>query len=319
MKKFKLMKFALFLFICLTVLYLIFSELTLSVYELKKNLEKFNIKYLIIAIFFSVVSLLSNSFSLLLLYRSKIKIGFYQWSRYLYSSYILDHIPLVGQVYRAKKLKKKKNLSYNNFLALHSFAILINFFFLLILIRFFLLNEDFNFFNIDLEILNLIIVLYFIFLLFISNLIKFKSLLLNLGNNYIFQKLPDKYTNFFLILSNLLKKKLLILKFTILIMITHLFNFILFFFIFKTFNFTLDLNIQILIYLIFNISNLIKILPKNYVISEYVGASLIGKTAIGFAGGLLFFFLYRFLNIVCILLLFFYFSTNNYITRKKFI
>ena len=161
--------------------------------------------------------------------------------------------------------------------------------------------------------------LYFIFLLFISNLIKFKSLLLNLGNNYIFQKLPDKYTNFFLILSNLLKKKLLILKFTILIMITHLFNFILFFFIFKTFNFTLDLNIQILIYLIFNISNLIKILPKNYVISEYVGASLIGKTAIGFAGGLLFFFLYRFLNIVCILLLFFYFSTNNYITRKKFI
>jgi|LakMenEpi03Aug12_release.lakeMendotaPanAssembly.Ray.scaffolds.fasta_scaffold211776_2 hypothetical protein len=316
MKKFKLIKFILFFFICLTVLYLIFIELTFSFNELKKYFEKFNLKYLTMAVFFSVFTLLSNSFALLLLYRSNIKIGFYQWNTYLYNSYILDHIPLMGVAYRAKKLKEKKSLNYNNFLALHVFALLINFFLILALLDFFLLITDLNIFNINLELLNLLTVFYFIFLLFIYNLIKFRSLLLNLRNNHIFQKLLRKLLNFFLIQSYLLNNKLLTLKYSILITITHLLNFITFFAVFKTFNFTLDLNIQILIYLIFNISTLIKILPKNYIINEYVGASLIGKTAIGFAGGLIFFIFYRFLNLFCILLLFFYFGMNNYIKKK---
>lgn len=319
MKKFKLIKFSLYFFILLTVLYLILSELTSSFNGIKKNLEEINIKYLIIGVIFSAFFLLFNSYALLLLYRSKLKIGFNEWNTYLFKSYILDHIPFLGLFYRARKFKKKKNLYYNNFIVLHFFAILINFFLMLILIKFFLLNEDYNFFKIDLEILNLIIVLYFIFLLFIYNFVKLKSLLDNLGNNSIFHKLLGKFTNFFLILSSLQREKLLTLKFSILIMITHLFGLIFFFTIFRTLNFTLDLNIQILIYLIFNISTLIKILPKNYVISEYVGASLIGKTEIGFVGGLLFFILHRFLNIVCILLLFFYFSINYYLMRKKII
>ena len=113
MKKLKLIKFILFFFICLTVLYLIFSELILSFNELKKYFEKFNLKYLIIAVFFSVFTLLSNSFALLSLYRSNIKIGFYQWNAYLFNSYILDHIPFLGVAYRARKLKKNKNLNYN--------------------------------------------------------------------------------------------------------------------------------------------------------------------------------------------------------------
>jgi uncharacterized membrane protein YbhN (UPF0104 family) len=318
-KKIKFIKFTLLFFIFLIVSYLIFDELTLPFNEIKSYAEELNLAYLIIAIFFSSVSLLSNSFSLLLVYKPFIKIDFYLWSRYLFNSYILDHIPFIGPVYRARKLKRKKFLSYNKFLSLHVFALSINFFLLLISTRFFLLNDDFNFFNIDLKILNLIIVFYVIFLLFIYNLIKFKSLLFNTSNNSIFQKLLDTFFNFLIIQQTLLKNKLLILKYTILITITHLFNLITFFAIFKTFNFTLDLYIQILIYLVFNISTLIKILPKNYVISEYVGASLIGKTIIGFAGGLLFFISYRFLNLFCILLLFFYFNINNLIIKKKFI
>jgi uncharacterized membrane protein YbhN (UPF0104 family) len=314
--KFKFIKTTLLFFICLIVLYLIFDELTLSFNEIKSYTEEFNLAYLIIAIFFSSVSLLSNSFSLLLVYKPFIKIDFYLWSRYLFNSYILDHIPFIGQVYRARKFKRKKFLSYNKFLSLHVFALLINFFLLLISTRFFLLNDDFNFFNIDLKILNLIIVFYFIFLLLIYNLIKFKSLLFNTSNNSIFLKIIGFFFNFLLIQQTLLKNKLLILKYTILITITHLFNFITFFAIFKTFNFMLDLYIQILIYLVFNISTLIKILPKNYVISEYIGASLIGKTVIGFAGGLLFFIFYRFLNLFSCLLLFFYFNINNYIIKK---
>jgi hypothetical protein len=126
-----------------------------------------------------------------------------------------------------KQENLKKNLRYNNFIVLHFFAILINFFLMLILIKFFLLNEDFNFFKIDLEILNLIIVLYFIFLLFIYNFVKFKSLLDNLGNNFIFHKLLGKFTNFFFTIK-FTKGKLLTLKFSILIMITHLFGLIFF-------------------------------------------------------------------------------------------
>jgi len=291
----------------------------LSFNELKKYFETFNLKYLIVAIFFSIFSLLFSSYALLLLYRSNIKIGFNQWNTYLYNFYILDHIPLMGVAYRAKKLKKKKNLNYNHFMTLHVFAMLANFFLMLVLLVFFLLITDLNIFNINLELLILIMVFYFIFLLFIYNLIKFKSLLLSLSNNSIFQELLGKFLNVFLIQTYLLKNKLLILKYNILITITHLIHFITFFATFKTFNFTLDLNIQILIYLIFNISTIIKILPKNYIISEYVGASLIGKTAIGFANGLLFFIFYRFLNLFCILLLFFYFNINNYIIKKKFI
>jgi hypothetical protein len=319
MSKFQLIKFTLSFFILLTVLYLLFGELTYFYNQLRYALNNFDLKYLIIAIFFSIVSLLFNSYSLLILYRVNIKISFFQWCRYIYNSYVFDHIPFVGTVYRARKLKKKKGLNYNDFLALHVFAILLNFFLIFILLRFFLLNEDFNIFNIDLKLLNLIIVLYFTFLLFIYYLKKLKYLLLKLSNNYIYQKLLNTVLIFFLTQSYLLKNKLLILKYTILIMFTHLFSFIFFFFIFKTFSFTLDLSVQILIYLIFSISTLIKIFPKNYVINEYIGASLIAKTSIGFTGGLIFFILYRFLNLVSILLLFFYFNIASVKIKKKFI
>jgi hypothetical protein len=317
MKKFKFIKFTFFFSLCLAVLYLIYRELTFSFDEFKNYFDKINFKYLIIAFFFAIVSLLSNSYALLVIYRSNIKINFYQWNVYLYNSYLLDYVPFVGLAYRARRFKKKLNLNYIDFLSMHIFAMLINFFIILISIRFFLLNPDLNIFNIDLKLLNLIIIIFFIFLLFIYNLAKLRSLSSNLSNNYFFKKKLIKLLNFFFIYLNFIKNKLLMLKCILLIMLTNLLHLLLFFAIFKTFNFTLDLNFQIIIYLVFSISTLIKILPKNLVISEYIGASLIGKTAIGFAGGLIFFIFYRFVNLVSVLLFFFYFNIFKYIRTKK--
>jgi hypothetical protein len=319
MKILKLFKFISLFFICLVVLYLIFKELTFSFHGLKIYLENLNLIYVVVVIFFSAIAQVSNSYTLLLLYRTNIKIDFNRWNTYLYNSYVLDHIPFLGTVYRARKLKRKVNLNYNNFLSLFVFALLINFLLMSITLIFFLLITDFNIYNINLKLLNLIVALFFIFLFFIYNLSKFKFLLFNLSNNFIYQKLLNVFLNLFLIQQSILKNRLLILKLTFFLIITNLLHLFIFLSIFKVFNYTVDLNIQILVYLIFAISTLIKILPKNFVISEYIGASLMAKTVIGFAGGLVFFIFYRFVHLVCMLLLFFYFNINYYLTRKKFI
>ena len=167
--------------------------------------------------------------------------------------------------------------------------------------------------------MNLVIALFFIYLFFIYNFNKFKFLLLNLSNNFISQKLLNNFLNLFLIHESLFKNRLFILKFIFFLIITNLLHYFVFFSIFKVFNLTLDLNIQILFYLIFSVSTLIKILPKNFIISEYIGASLMAKTALGFTGGLVFFIFYRFVHLFCILLFFFYFNINDYLIRKKFI
>lgn len=318
MWNFKYIKFLLLSLLFFIILYLVNKELSNFFFQLNDYFKKINYKYCIIAIFFCTLSILCNSFALLTLYRCNTKINFYKWSRQLYNSYILDHIPFLGLAYRAKKFKKKYNFQYTNFISIHVFAIVINLFFILILFKFFLLFTNFNFFNLEIQLLNFITVSIFIFLLFIFYLHKLKFILLNFKYNYVLKKILTKCFVFFLIHKDLLRKKSLILKFTALIIITHLFNFIFFITIFKIFNIRLDIKFQFVIYLSFTIVNQIKILPKNYVISEYIGALLISKTALGFTVGFLIFVLQRFLQLVSILILFFLFNSLYAIEKFKF-
>ena len=318
MWNFKYIKSLLLFLIFFITLYLINKELSDFFFQLSDYFKKINYKHFIIAIFFCTLSILFNSLALLILYRYNSKINFYKWSRQLYNSYILDYIPFLGFAYRAKKFKQKYNFQYTTFISIHLFAIVINLFLILILFKFFLLFINFNFFNAEILLLNFVTVSIFIFLLFICYLHKFKFTLLNFENNYVLKKILTKCFIFFSIHKDLLRKKSLLLKFTALIIITHLFNFIFFISIFKIFNIRLDLKFQLIIYLSFTIVNQIKILPKNYVISEYIGALLISKTSLGFAVGFLIFVLLRFLQLVSILILFFLFNSLYAIKKFKF-
>ncbi|CAO6130715.1 hypothetical protein MCEGEM19_00215 [Candidatus Pelagibacterales bacterium] len=318
MWNFKYIKALLLFLIFFTTLYLVNKEISNFFFQLSDYLKKINYKHSIIAIFFCTLSILCNSLALLTLYRYNTKIDFFKWSRQLYNSYILDHIPFLGLAYRAKKFKQKYNFQYTAFISIHLFAIVINLFLILIVFKFFLLFINFNFFNLEIQLLNFVIVSLFIFLLFICYLHKFKFILLNFENNHVLKKILTKGFFFFSNHTDLLRKKLLLLKFTALIIITHLFNFIFFITIFKIFNVRLDLKFQFIIYLSFAIVNQIKILPKNYVIGEYIGALLISKTSVGFTVGFLIFVLQRFLQLVSILILFFLFNFLYAIKKFKF-
>jgi hypothetical protein len=313
---FKYIKSLLLFLIFFITVYLINKELSDFFFQLSDYFKKISYKHSIIAIFFCTLSILCNSLALLTLYRSNTKINFYKWSRQLYNSYILDHIPFLGLAYRAKKFKQKYNFQYSDFISVHVFAIVINLFLILILFNFFLLFTTFNFLKVEIQLLNFITVFIFIFLLFIYYLHKFKFILLNFQDNYVLKKILTKCFIFFSIHKSILRNKLLLLKYTALIIITHFFNFFFFIIIFKIFNVRLDLEFQFIIYLSFTIVNQIKILPRNYVISEYIGALLISKTALGFAVGLLIFVLLRLLQLVSILILFFFF--NLLYVAKKF-
>ena len=232
----------------------------------------------------------------------------------------LENIPFLGISYRAKKLKDDHNLKYINFLSFYAYAVMINLFIILLLINLFLIKNNINFLNIDTNLFNLLLIFFLLLLLIIYYLDKLKFIVIYLNKkNFFFKKLIKFFFNFLFIQRNLLKKKELFLKYIILTFFSHLFNFLCFEAIFQTFDFSINLYAKIFIYLIFSISTIIKLVPKNYVISEYIGASLIGKTTIGFTGGLLFFIIYRFLILICVLLFFFYFNLNNIIKKKRII
>ena len=308
-----LIKYLLFLIIG----YLIYKQLSGSYIELSTHLKKFNYIYFLLAIFFITISYFLSSYALFLVFRTKKKLKFSYWNLTYFNSNILEHIPFLGISYRAKKLKDDHNLKYINFLSFYSFALMINFFIILVLINLFLIKNNLNFLNIDTNLFNLFLIFFLLLLLIIYYLFKLKFIVIYLNKkNFFFNKLINFFFNFLLIQSNLLKKKL-ILKYIILIFFTHLFNFLCFVAIFQTFNFSINLYDKIFIYLIFSISTIIKLVPKNYVINEYIGASLIGKTAIGFAGGLLFFIIYRFLSLISALLFFLYFNSNNIVKKKR--
>lgn len=227
---------------------------------------------------------------------------------------ILDHIPFLGTFYRAKKLKKEYNLRYHSFISILFFAININFFLVLLLINIFLIYQNTNFLEINFIIFNIFLMIYLIFIVFLNYSTNFQSFFLKLFKLINLSKIYVIFLNFLDIQINLFKNKMFILKILLYFLVSHVLNFLFLFFIFKAFNINIEYYTAVLIYLFHTISTLVKILPKNYVISESIGAYLLFKASFNFANGFLIFVLYRVLQLFSIFTLFLIF--NSYKIKK---
>ena len=123
--------------IYLIIFNIIYRKLSGSFHDLSYLFQDFNYKYIFLAIFFSCLAIVINTYTMYLVYKTHINLNFFYWNLKFINSLILDHIPFLGTFYRAKKLKKKYNLKYTNFVTILFFLIIINYFLIIILINFF--------------------------------------------------------------------------------------------------------------------------------------------------------------------------------------
>jgi uncharacterized membrane protein YbhN (UPF0104 family) len=317
LSKFNKIKYFINILILCLISYLLYSELKSSFSNLGNYLSNINYKYFFLSILFLLISKLIGSYFMLMIFSLKKKINFYYWNLILFNGHFLDYLPFLGFFYKAKKLKTDHKFKYSNYLSSYFFIAVIDFLTMLPLLILFLFIFRKNYINIEFTFLILLLLVFISILLYIFLFNKKAFNILKKSKNFYFKKIRYFYLNF----SSFHKKVFIInfffIKSFFLNFTAHLFNFFSFFLIFKGFNIVINFLDLILIYFIFNIATVIKILPKNYGIDEYFGSYLIKKSTNYFASGFVVMLSLRILNLISSIILFLLFNFLNIVKDKK--
>ncbi|OUV97689.1 MAG: hypothetical protein CBD02_02705 [Candidatus Pelagibacter sp. TMED142] len=308
------------------IYFLIFA---LIIFELSKRsisisitsyFENFNFYYFFIAVFFFIINSVFGAYLFFLItkYLSSIKLSLMRTFNIIFNGQFLDFFPFFGTLYKAKRLKSEAKISYIPFLSIYLALLeigLLNISFFLSLIYFFLL-----FYNQDIPINNLVFFAYFFFFL-IFGIFFIKKIYFSLLNKKliysIFNKPYDLFkiiTIFFNLQNDILKNKLNFLKLILLDFVCHINLFITFLFIFKCYSVELNIIHILIIYLLFIFITQVKIVPKNYIIDELIGAYLISLGINDFGFGLIIMITLRCISLLSSTFLFLLF---NFLFRKE--
>ena len=316
MMNYKKIKRIIIIFIFTITLYLTYELLSNSYFELEEITKNLNYNYLILSVCSLIICKIFGSYCLLLLFNHNHSLNFKYWCRLNFNSQFLNIIPFLGFTYKAIKLKKDYNIKYFDYLYLYYFSTVLSYIItLFIILIFYFLPSQFDFYSYKFFITILLLLsLFIISLLFIG---KFKFLFKYKSKNFILIYLKEKYFEFLKINDLIINNKILVLRFILFHFIEFLFGLLSFSFIFIFLNINLNY-IQIsLIYSIFSAATNIRILPQNYGVNELVGSFLIGQSHVGFALGYIIMICLRLVDILSILILLTIFNYKTFIEFYK--
>ena len=308
-----------------SILYLIYIELNQHAIDLASLKEKFNLNYFIFALIFFIITQLIGSYLFFLILGLVNKVKFFYLLRVIFTGQFLDYFPFLGMAYKAKRLKDDVKFGYKKFVAIYIFLLKIGLFSLstILSIFYFLPFEN----SLSLNI-NIFFIFFFIFFSIIAFISLNKPILSIFRKKYfsitIFKKkfnFVNVITIFLIILRKSLYRKFIYFKCYLLDLIAHIPLFICYFFVFKCYQINIDIIDLLLIYMLFSISTIVKILPKNYGINEIIGSYLIELSSGSFALGLSVMITIRIISLISTLILFTFFNVNllkknkNYVTK----
>jgi len=274
------------------ILILILISIELSNFGLnhKSYTKLFNLNFFFLSIIFLMISQIFGAYVFFIFFQFVSKIKLLYFFRITAYGNFLNYFPFIGTIYKGLLLKKKYKISYTNYLSSYFITNLIGLINLLFLLTlFFLIPFNQNIIlNKNIYYIIIFLFLFIIFVLFflkkiylLIKKIKFKKIIINKKN-------INKISNLFIkILIKVLKNKHFLFKSLYFDLFANIFNFFSFYFIFKIYAVNIELFTLICIYLLFSISTLIKVLPKNYFVNEFIGAYLVGLGLDNFFLGLL--------------------------------
>ena len=302
--------------IVILILILISKELFSHTTEIKTYITTFDLSFFLFSIMFCAMSQLSGSYVFFLIFKLVSKINLLYHFRLSINGQFLDYFPFIGVLYKAKNLKKKFKIGYTNFLSSYFLSLsfrLINLLFLLTLIFFIFYNKNLII-NINIYFITTFLFFLSLFLIFFSSRIYMWIKKINLKTIIINKKIDlNKFINLFAeIHIKLLKNKFQFFKCLFFDLLSNIFYFFSFYFIFETYEINFELFSLIIIYLLFSLVTLVKILPKNIFVDEFVGSYLIALGFDSFVLGIIIMLTLRVINLISILFLFIIANIKNF-------
>lgn len=305
-----------------SILYLIYKEINQHTIDLASLKEKFKLNFFIFALIFFIITQLSGSYIFYLIVGLIKKVKFLYLLRVIFTGQFLDYFPFLGMAYKAKTLKDDLNFGYKKFVAIYIFLLKIGLFSISTILSIFYFLPFDNSLNLNIKIFY---IFFFVFFSIIILILINKSIFSILRKKYfsiiVFKK-KINFINIIIIFLIILRKSLyrncIYFKCYSIDLIAHIPQFICYFFVFKCYQINIDLIDLLLIYMLFSISTMVKVLPKNYGIDEIIGSYLIELSSGSFALGLSVMITIRIISLISTLILFTFFNVYRIEKVKKY-
>lgn len=304
-----------------SILYLIYKEINQHTIDLASLKERFKLNFFIFALIFFIITQLIGSYIFYLIVGLINKVKLFYLYRVIFTGQFLDYFPFLGLAYKAKRLKDDLNFGYKKFVVIYIFLLKIGLFSISTILSIFYFLPFDNSLNLDEKIFYIFFFIFFSIIIFI---ILIKPIFSIFRKKYfsiiVFKKkinFVNIITTFLIILRKSLFRNGIYFKCYALDLIAHVPLFICYLFVFKCYQININIIDILLIYMLFSISTMVKILPKNYGIDEIIGSYLIELSSGSFALGLSVMITIRIISLISTLILFVFFNVDLLKNYKK--